>query len=137
MTMYGVDEPMVAKRSEEPEDLLSVAETAELLRVSPSTVWRWINDARLPSFKIGEKRVRVRRKDALKLVVAKDHRDETAADDIRKYITPNLYADPDWRRAVEAARVFREKLLAENGGRLFSDSTDDINEAREERTTEL
>ena len=128
---------MVAKRSEDLEDLLSVAEAAELLRVSVSTVWRWIREDRLTSCRVGEKRVRVRRKDALKLVVEKGRRQVASAQDLTKYMTPNPYADPDQIRAIESARRFREELLTRNGGKLFSDSTIDINEAREERTAEL
>jgi excisionase family DNA binding protein len=40
--------------------LLSVAEAAEFLRVSQSTVWRWINAGRLRAYRVGPKRVRLR-----------------------------------------------------------------------------
>ena len=35
------------------DEILTVQETATLLKVSRSTVWRWCNNKKIPAFKIG------------------------------------------------------------------------------------
>ncbi len=50
------------------KDAYGTYELARLLRVSPSTVGRWIEDGRLPSFMTLGRRRRVWRKDAAELV---------------------------------------------------------------------
>lgn len=45
------------------KDYYSVAEAAELLGVSPSTVWRWIDAGRLPAYRVGPKNIRIARAD--------------------------------------------------------------------------
>lgn len=35
------------------DDILTVQEIAEYLKVSRTTVWRWCNEGQLPAFKIG------------------------------------------------------------------------------------
>ena len=55
-----------------PADLLSLPETARLLRVSEDTVRRWIKDKKLPAQRIGtwpHGRLRIRRTDAEALLV--------------------------------------------------------------------
>ena len=44
-------------------DLLSVGDAAAALRVSQSTVWRWINRGVLPASRLGPKRILVKRSD--------------------------------------------------------------------------
>ena len=89
----------------------------------------------MPAFKVGQKRVRVRRRDALDLVTPRAA--APSMDDLKQYVKPFSTSTVEWRTAMEEARAFREALLRENGGKLFSDSAIDINEAREERTAEL
>ncbi len=45
------------------EKLLTVDEVAEILRVSPSTVYRRIQAGELPAIKLGHRQVRVRQED--------------------------------------------------------------------------
>src|SRR5919197_5078158 len=48
--------------------LLSVSQAAQRLGVSPSTIWRWIEAGRLPAYRIGPKKIRVRREDLEQMV---------------------------------------------------------------------
>ncbi len=41
----------------------TVAEAAEVLGVSRTTIWRWIESGRLPAYRIGRKTIRIRRAD--------------------------------------------------------------------------
>ncbi len=50
------------------EQLISVAEAAKLLQVSQSTLWRWIDSGKLPAYRIGLRRIRLKRADLQQLV---------------------------------------------------------------------
>ena len=50
-------------RTANPDDLLTIAEAAELLSVSAVTVSRWRRQGRLPTLKVGPRAVRIRRGD--------------------------------------------------------------------------
>ena len=41
----------------------TVTEAARRLRVSPSTIWRWINDQRLPAYRVGRRSIRIKKDD--------------------------------------------------------------------------
>lgn len=47
----------------QPPELLTVNEAAELIRVHPRTITRFIEDGRLPGYQIGNKIIRIRRCD--------------------------------------------------------------------------
>lgn len=51
--VLAVVEEVRAERAAAPEHL-RVADVAELLKVHPNTVYRWIADGDLPAFKVGE-----------------------------------------------------------------------------------
>ena len=59
----------MANASLEQGDLLTVPETADLLRVKPSTIRAWLHQRRIPFVKLGRV-VRIRRCDAEALVAA-------------------------------------------------------------------
>jgi excisionase family DNA binding protein len=46
-----------------PDEFLTVAEIAELLKVNPQTVRNWIDRGELPAVRVGSRRVRVRQTD--------------------------------------------------------------------------
>jgi excisionase family DNA binding protein len=46
-----------------PDDLLTVNEIAQSLRVNPQTVRNWIDREQLTAIRVGSRRVRVRRQD--------------------------------------------------------------------------
>lgn len=50
----------------DPEGILTLAEVADYLKISPSTAWRWCKQRRIPGFQIGRSwRVRQTDLDAL------------------------------------------------------------------------
>src|SRR5687767_3553591 len=55
----------------------TVAQAARRLRVSPSTIWRWIDAKKLRAYRIGEKTIRVRKED-LEAIVRPIDADSTA-----------------------------------------------------------
>jgi excisionase family DNA binding protein len=68
---------------------VSVAEAARILSVSPSTVWRWIDAAKLPAYRLGGHTIRIRVADLE--AIARPARGANAADT----------APADWLRALE------------------------------------
>jgi excisionase family DNA binding protein len=126
------------------EDYLTVTEAAALLRVAPSTIRRWIREGDLPAYRLGRRRVGLRRHDLARLI--KPVRPDEAlgqgageVDDL-KHITRRERTSEDIERALAAmdrAERHAKELLAARGGELFSNSTDIIHEMREERTREL
>src|SRR4051794_19720355 len=60
--------PHLPTSSSDTSTLLSVAEAAKLLRVSRTTVWRWIESDKLPAFRVGPKNIRIQRQDLEKVV---------------------------------------------------------------------
>src|SRR6266581_3385304 len=57
-----------AATASEQEEFVSVAEAARRLRVSPSTVWRWIEADKLTAYRVGPKTIRIRRDDLEALI---------------------------------------------------------------------
>lgn len=45
------------------DDLLTIAEAADLLRVSTVTIKRWLKQGRLPAYHVGPRAIRLRRAD--------------------------------------------------------------------------
>ncbi len=67
---------MATAQPEDELDLLTVAEVARLLKISPVTVHRWIKAGRLPAYRFGPRCVRLRRADLRSL---SGHMDEVSA----------------------------------------------------------
>ena len=51
------------------EHYLSVTKAAELLKVSKSTLWRWIGQGDLPAYRFGHRRVPIKEDDLDRLLV--------------------------------------------------------------------
>ena len=64
------------------EESLTVAEAARVLKVSPSTIWRWINQGQLPAHRIGQRRVRLKKAELARLITrAREKQEERGAMD--------------------------------------------------------
>jgi excisionase family DNA binding protein len=116
------------------DDLVSVREAAELLRVSESTVWRWIHDGDVPSYRVGRKRVYVKRADLAPRRQSRGH------GHVRQETSNATEASATLARAAELlqrVRAMHEQYLEEHGGQFMPDSSEEINAAREERSREL
>lgn len=124
-----------------PSELLSVAEAARVLRISQSTLWRWIDRGEVPAYRIGPKRVWLKKAelDSLNPHVRLPRDDGAKAPEMAEFHQGRMSAAKSARvlQALDRARVFREKLLADRGGRLFERSEDDLYELREERSRQL
>jgi excisionase family DNA binding protein len=123
------------------EEYLTVAEAANLVRVSPSTIRRWIREGNLPAYRLGLRRVGLKRDDLATLVtpirteiLAPIERPDDAPIPVPK-LTPEQK-----RRALEAleqAQQLAKEILARRGGVPFSDTVEIIHEMREERDRQL
>ena len=123
------------------EEYLTVAEAATLLRVAPSTVRRWIRDGDVPAYRVGRRRVALKRDDLSNLIrparpvggtggaVAGDEKWE-----------PRRLTPEEKRQALAAmdrAQELARRTFEERGGKLFPPSWITINEQRDERTRQL
>ncbi len=124
------------------EKYLTVAEAAQLLKVSRSTLWRWIDQGRLPAYRFGQRRVLIRQDDLKKLITpARGEKGGgmTEIEKARERLSRPLTKEEQTKglAALEAARQFKARMLDRRGGKPFSDSVEIIREMREERTREL
>jgi excisionase family DNA binding protein len=60
------------------DDLLTIEEAAEYLRLSKKTAWRWCKSGRLPAFKIGHQ-WRISKADLEALINAKKRRNRAVS----------------------------------------------------------
>lgn len=123
------------------EDFLTVPEAAAALHVAPSTIRRWIREGDLLAYRIGKRRVAIRRADLTKMVgPARTGHDESDNRSTPEPLVIRRLTTEEQRRGFEAlARIERlqQKIMAARGGEPFSPSWKLINEARDERSREL
>ena len=122
------------------DDLVSVKDAARLLRVSESTIWRWINEDLLPSYRVGRKRVYLKRAELTPLLRPARAKGGDMAEQERERL--HLFPMNPQRRPgvdpVKQALVLQAKLRAKYGDqRRGPEAWQDINEMREERSREL
>lgn len=109
-------------------DLLTVAEVARRLRVHRSTVWKLVKSNRLPAVRVTPRITRIPR-GAVEAFVGSEGIEEPQEVVRVGETSTERSKDP----VIARLRAFQEKLLAKNGGRLFSDSTEILRRIREER----
>jgi excisionase family DNA binding protein len=124
-----------------PRQYLTVSQAAKLLSVHPSTIRRWIDQGRLPAYRLGLKRIGVRAVDLAGLIAPRPAQGERAKGlEREERITVRPLSEKEQQQlfaAVEAARRHQAELLAQRHGEPFPDSAKLIQEAREERTRDL
>ena len=119
-----------------------MAEAARLLKVSQSSVWRWIRRGQLKAYRAGQRGVRLKLADveaALSPVSEEiiPQRIYTSMEDIKR-LEPISEERKRYALAiVEKLRRNRARQLEERGGIPFSPSWKLINEARDERTKQI
>jgi excisionase family DNA binding protein len=124
------------------EDYVTVVEAATLLKVSQSTIWRWIGEGELPAYRLGQRRVWLRKSDLARLISPIGERLEVRrqeTSDAEQKSREPLTAEERGRgiAAIEQARRLQESILANRGGRPFSSSWRLLEELREERTEDV
>lgn len=122
-------------------DYLTVAEAASLLHVSQPTIRRWIAQGALPAYRIGQRRVALKRADLASMIQpvrAPTGSASACAGD-----------DPVWRpltpeeierglAAMAAAEKLSDEIMARRGIDLVTPASWEIlNELRDERSRQL
>ncbi len=119
-------------------DFVTVEEAAGLLRVSQSTLWRWLKAGDLRAYRIGGRRVWLRRSDLAGLVKpATGEAKEGGVMVQGERAHERRLTEAEQQRmlgAAEAARELRARLLDTRGGNLFRPAYEDIDEVRRERS---
>ncbi len=123
-------------------DLLTISETAKLLKISTVTVHRWIKQGRLPVYHAGPRKVRIRRRD-LATVLTPTFGEEVSSMKVMPIsttLTVRPMTEEEAQRGLEALerdRASRAQMLAEHGGKPLSSTAPLIRKAREERSKQL
>ncbi|GEM_PF-1112887 len=119
-------------------DLITVAEAAQLLRVSKVTIRRWLAQGRVQLYHVGPRAVRLRRGDLLSIVTPVAPSVSVAAgttDDAGVALQlPRLtqkQVERGWA-AVERARKHMAEMRAARGGQPLGESWPIIRAARED-----
>jgi len=101
-----------------PADYYTITEAARLLNVSKATVWRWIDRKMLPAYRIGPRKIRIKREE-LEIVIQPARPEGTMTGKEKRQ--EDIWAGYDPRRVRHAlkesagafAGVDREALLAD------------------------
>ena len=100
----------------EERDYYTVPEAARLLRVSRSTVWRWIEAGRLRAYRVGPRNVRIKKEDleeAVTPVRLKDAALEKERNDIWKGYDPEKVRKALHETAGSWADIDADALIAD------------------------
>ncbi len=122
------------------EDSVTVAQAAKQLGVSQQTIWRWIEQGKLPAYRVGEKRVRIKNADLGRVITPVVHGEKGAgmAQTERLALGPLTAAErKQGLRAIEQAQRLQAEMLAQRKGKLFGSSNEVLDELRDERTRSL
>lgn len=107
----------------------TVTEAAQLLDVSPVTVWRWIEARRLPAYRVGPRRIRIRKEDLMAMVQPARGTEATAVE--KETRRPDVFAGYDLERARQALEQSAGALAGVNREDLLRD----LRAQREQRST--
>ena len=96
----------------------TVPEAARLLEVSPVTIWRWIAMHRLPAYRVGPRRIRVKREDLEALIQPTQGREVGV---VNENEPGEIFAGYDPKRAREALRKSAGVLAGVDHRALIAD----------------
>jgi len=123
------------------DDYVTVAEAATLLRVHPSTIRRWIRQGDVLAYRIGRRRLALKRVDLTKQIspVLAGEEIDGEMSSIKRLEIPLMTPEEQQRgfAAVESAKRLQAEFLERRGGEPFSPSWEIINELRDERSRQL
>ncbi len=121
-------------------EFLSVPEAAMALNVSTSTIWRWIDRGQLAAYRIGQRKVRVKRTDVARMIVpARDGESGgkiASIEQERERLARPLSKAERVRAlaALEAAESLERELAPLGHEQSRTDSGELLNESRDERS---
>ena len=122
------------------EEYLSIAEAATRLRVAPSTIRRWIREGDVPAYRLGRRRVGLKRGDLDRLVTPvrsaayEKQMSRITTTSVRQFTAEERRRGP--RNHGRALETMAKAITAERGS-PFPSSTDILAQQREERTRQL
>jgi excisionase family DNA binding protein len=117
------------------DDYVTVQEAAALLRVSTSTIWRWLKAGRMTAYRLGERRILLSRSDLGRLVKPAGDAGNRASVGEQEPEQPLTEGErQDVLAAVAAARALQAEMLRARGGKRFGSAAEEIARAREERS---
>jgi len=120
------------------EDYLSIQEAAAQLKVSISTIRRWITAGDLPAYRVGKRRMALKRADVATLITpARQHHEKGGSMAKSEQLPVRALTTQEQqqaRAAVAAAKQLQAQLLARRGGRQFSPSWELLYSLRDERS---
>ena len=121
------------------EEYLSVAEAATRLRVAQSTIRRWIREGDLPAYRLGRRRVGLKRGDLDRLV--KPVRPAAYENQMSRITTdkPRRFTAEERQRGLEVMDELEQlaKAITAERGAPFPSSTELLAQLREERIRQL
>jgi excisionase family DNA binding protein len=132
------EDASMVKLAKEP-NYYTVGEAAKLLKVSPSTIWRWIDAGQLPAYRAGARTIRISAEDLLRFMRPTKDEEMSSRQESRSTqteLTIEPLNDVEVQRGLEAiqqARDLREAMRTSRGGIPVASSLPLIQQAREER----
>lgn len=122
----------------------TIRQAAEILSVSPSTVWRWIEVGLLPAYRFGRRQIWIERGTLGTVIqparpIAQARTRQAMAEQLQKIrgtaVLMSTDAPADQNAVVRELSTFQTRLLAERRGkRLPGSSADLIRAARLQRS---
>src|SRR5579872_832653 len=102
MSTHTRSSPRTDDAAPEPERYLTVPQAAQILSVHPSTIRRWIDQGRLPAYRLGPKRIAVRAHDLTGVIAPRSAGSEIGGVDIEDRITFPPLSVREQRRILDA-----------------------------------
>lgn len=122
------------------KDYCTISQATEILGVSPSTVWRWIEAGLLPAYRFGRRQILIDQKDLDTVLqparpIAQVRVQRAMTERLQKIggalVMMSASAPSNQKTVVKELRAFQARVLAERGGKhLPGSSTDLIRAAR-------
>lgn len=104
---------MIIMTHTKQRDYYTVTEAAHMLDVSPSTIWRWIKQEKLPAYRVAEHTIRIKYADLERIVRPVQERDEHTEIEQAYFASPSpveLARRRDLVARIRSAR--RERKIA-------------------------
>lgn len=122
------------------DEYVTVTEAAKLLNVSPSTIWRWIDQGTLAAYRIGHRRVCLKKTDLTSMITPARRQEKGAGLEQTERLSFPPLTRLEQERALEVIATVKKlqaEMLKRRGGKLFTPSHTVLDELREERTRAL